>query len=81
MGTVYAANHSLESLFYSQSESRIVKWTKGAESTRKIAPRLGRATYVGVTDGQERPPAPGAWAAAVVARGLKDGLEAAQGFA
>lgn len=47
---------------------------KGAESTRKIAPRLGRATYVGVTDGQELPPDPGAWAAAVVVKGLKDGL-------
>lgn len=50
---------------------------RGAESTRKIAPRLGRATYVGVTDGQELPPDPGAWAAAVVVKGLNDGLEAA----
>lgn len=46
---------------------------QGAESTRKIAPRLGRATYVGVTEGEELPPDPGAWAAAVAVRGLRDG--------
>ncbi|KAG5995045.1 hypothetical protein E4U54_002971 [Claviceps lovelessii] len=44
----------------------------GAEATRTMKPRLGRATYVGTADlkGQELPPDPGAWGAMVVIRGL-----------
>ncbi|KAG6016793.1 hypothetical protein E4U43_003081 [Claviceps pusilla] len=45
----------------------------GAEATRKMTPRLGRATYVGVAElnGRELPPDPGAWGAMVVIRGLR----------
>ncbi|KJZ78651.1 hypothetical protein HIM_02042 [Hirsutella minnesotensis 3608] len=47
----------------------------GAEATKKMKPRLGRATYVGGgTDGQDLPPDPGAWGAMVVIRALKSGL-------
>jgi dihydroxyacetone kinase len=43
----------------------------GAEATKTMTPRLGRATYVGTgTDGKELPPDPGAWGAMVVIRGL-----------
>ncbi|KAI1171002.1 dihydroxyacetone kinase [Nemania sp. FL0916] len=48
----------------------------GAEHTRKLKPRLGRATYVGAgqeTD-QDLPPDPGAWGAMVVIKGLQTGL-------
>ncbi|PHH72570.1 hypothetical protein CDD82_5914 [Ophiocordyceps australis] len=49
---------------------------KGAEATRNMTPRLGRATYVGqgTTGQQELPPDPGAWGAMVVIRGLHSGL-------
>lgn len=47
---------------------------EGAESTKRITPRLGRATYVGIKEGEELPPDPGAWAAAVAVQGLKDGM-------
>ncbi|KAG5978907.1 hypothetical protein E4U55_005772 [Claviceps digitariae] len=45
----------------------------GAESTRKMKPKLGRATYVGTAglDAQELPPDPGAWGAMVVIRALQ----------
>ncbi|KAK9436475.1 dihydroxyacetone kinase [Metarhizium brunneum] len=45
----------------------------GAEATKKMRPRLGRATYVGAgsSDGQELPPDPGAWGAMVAIRGLQ----------
>jgi dihydroxyacetone kinase len=43
----------------------------GAEATKTMTPRLGRATYVGTgTEGKELPPDPGAWGAMVVIRGL-----------
>ncbi|KAI5463641.1 dihydroxyacetone kinase [Mariannaea sp. PMI_226] len=48
--------------------------TKGAEATKTMKPRLGRATYVGVGDGKEMPPDPGAWAAMVAVVGLRDGI-------
>lgn len=48
----------------------------GAESTKTLTPRLGRATYVGAgSEGKELPPDPGAWGARVVITGLKDGLQ------
>lgn len=54
---------------------------QGAEATRGMRPRLGRATYVaagreaekGGTHGQ-LPPDPGAWAAMVAIQGLKGGM-------
>ncbi|KAF3766709.1 dihydroxyacetone kinase [Cryphonectria parasitica EP155] len=51
--------------------------TKGADATRKMAPRLGRATYVaaGRQNGGSGvlPPDPGAWGAMVAIQGLRDG--------
>lgn len=47
----------------------------GADATKMMKPRLGRATYVGVaSDSQELPPDPGAWGAMVAIRGLQGGL-------
>lgn len=47
---------------------------KGAEATKTMTPRLGRATYVGGGssggENQELPPDPGAWGAMVVIAGL-----------
>lgn len=48
----------------------------GAESTKTMKPRLGRATYVGGgKEGGELPPDPGAYGAWVVIGGLKSGLQ------
>jgi triose/dihydroxyacetone kinase / FAD-AMP lyase (cyclizing) len=49
---------------------------QGAEATKTMTPRLGRATYVGAgkEEGKELPPDPGAWGAMVAIKGLKDGL-------
>lgn len=48
---------------------------KGAEDTKTMTPRLGRATYVGAgSEGKEMPPDPGAWGAMVVIKGLERGL-------
>ncbi|KAL2267087.1 hypothetical protein VTJ83DRAFT_4364 [Remersonia thermophila] len=47
----------------------------GAEATKKMRPRLGRATYVGVSHEEtELPPDPGAWAAMVAIKALFAGL-------
>ncbi|KAF2966054.1 hypothetical protein GQX73_g7495 [Xylaria multiplex] len=48
----------------------------GAEKTKTLKPRLGRATYVGVGQdvGRDLPPDPGAWGAMVVIKGLQAGL-------
>ncbi|PNH67929.1 hypothetical protein VD0002_g1967 [Verticillium dahliae] len=49
----------------------------GAEATKGMKPRLGRATYVGVgsgDEGREIPPDPGAWAARVTGEGLLAGM-------
>ena len=44
----------------------------GAEATKTMTPKLGRATYVGGSStGQELPPDPGAWGAMVAIRGLQ----------
>lgn len=51
---------------------------RGAEATKYMTPRLGRATYVAA--GRERegdgvlPPDPGAWGAMVAIQGLRNGL-------
>lgn len=48
---------------------------KGAEATKTLKPRLGRATYVGAgTEGKELPPDPGAWGAMVAIRGLQSAM-------
>ncbi|KAL6860744.1 hypothetical protein ACO1O0_004778 [Amphichorda felina] len=49
---------------------------KGAEGTKTMTPRLGRATYVGAGAGGsgDLPPDPGAWGAMVVIKGLQSGL-------
>lgn len=46
---------------------------EGAEATRKIRPRLGRATYVSASseEGHELPPDPGAWGVMVAIKGLQ----------
>lgn len=50
----------------------------GAESTKTMKPRLGRATYVGAgSDASgELPPDPGAWGAMVAIKGLQTGVSA-----
>ena len=49
---------------------------RGAEATKTMKPRLGRATYVaaGKGDATDLPPDPGAWGAMVVIKGLQSGL-------
>ncbi|KAI5920943.1 dihydroxyacetone kinase [Camillea tinctor] len=49
---------------------------KGAELTKTLKPRLGRATYVAAGEDASKglPPDPGAWGAMVAIKGLQDGL-------
>ncbi|KAI1642757.1 dihydroxyacetone kinase [Daldinia loculata] len=47
---------------------------KGAELTKTLAPKLGRATYVGADSSKELPPDPGAWGAMVAIKGLQSGI-------
>ncbi|KAI1398310.1 glycerone kinase [Hypoxylon fuscum] len=47
---------------------------KGAELTKTLKPKLGRATYVGTDSSKGLPPDPGAWGAMVAIRGLQSGL-------
>lgn len=47
---------------------------KGAEATKTMTPRLGRATYVGADTSRELPPDPGAWGAMVAIQGLRSGV-------
>ncbi|KAH8659782.1 Dak1 domain-containing protein [Xylariales sp. PMI_506] len=63
-------------------EAAVDAAVKGAEATKTMRPRLGRATYVGAgatngTNGQLLPPDPGAWGAMVAIRGLYDGYKSA----
>ncbi|KAI1389357.1 glycerone kinase [Hypoxylon trugodes] len=44
---------------------------KGAELTKTLKPRLGRATYVGADSSHGLPPDPGAWGAMVAIKGLQ----------
>jgi dihydroxyacetone kinase len=49
---------------------------KGAEATKGMKPRLGRATYVGGgLEESQMPPDPGAWAAKVAVEALKRGMQ------
>ncbi|KAJ4486535.1 hypothetical protein C8J55DRAFT_424621 [Lentinula edodes] len=47
---------------------------EGAISTRGMKPKLGRAVYVGLKEGLELPPDPGAWGVAVLAKGFWAGF-------
>ncbi|KAI1104336.1 glycerone kinase [Jackrogersella minutella] len=47
---------------------------KGAELTRTLKPKLGRATYVGADSSKVLPPDPGAWGAMVAIKGLHLGI-------
>ncbi|CAJ2503170.1 Uu.00g105640.m01.CDS01 [Anthostomella pinea] len=49
---------------------------KGAESTRTLKPKLGRATYVAAGEDASKglPPDPGAWGAMVAIKGLQSGM-------
>jgi dihydroxyacetone kinase len=56
-------------------EDGVAAAVKGAEATKTLKPRLGRATYVGAgVDGKELPPDPGAWGAMVAIRGLQTAM-------
>ncbi|KAH6609816.1 hypothetical protein Trco_003162 [Trichoderma cornu-damae] len=47
----------------------------GADATKTMKPRLGRATYIGLSrEKKELPADPGAWGAMVAIRGLQGGL-------
>ncbi|KAI1431183.1 dihydroxyacetone kinase [Xylaria sp. CBS 124048] len=48
----------------------------GADRTKTLKPRLGRATYVGAGEAASHglPPDPGAWGAMVVLKGLQSGM-------
>ncbi|CAI4219802.1 unnamed protein product [Parascedosporium putredinis] len=48
---------------------------QGAEATKRMAPKLGRATYIGgLSNETELPPDPGAWAAMEAIKGLQRGM-------
>ncbi|KAJ3965852.1 DAK1/DegV-like protein [Lentinula raphanica] len=47
---------------------------EGALSTKGMKPRLGRAVYVEVKEGQEIPPDPGAWGITLLVKGFGDGF-------
>jgi triose/dihydroxyacetone kinase / FAD-AMP lyase (cyclizing) len=56
-------------------EEGVAAAVNGAEATKTMKARLGRATYVGTgTEGKELPPDPGAWGAMVVIRALLTGM-------
>lgn len=64
-----------ESMSHSGFPQAVGAAVKGAEATKTMTPRLGRATYVGggASGSGELPPDPGAWGAMVVIRGLQNG--------
>lgn len=47
----------------------------GAEHTKQLKARLGRATYVASMDDKDMPPDPGAWGVWALVDGLKQGIE------
>ncbi|KAK4233976.1 dihydroxyacetone kinase [Achaetomium macrosporum] len=58
-------------------EDAVAAAVRGAEATKTMKPRLGRATYVGAgLEGKELPPDPGAWGAMVVIRALQTAMQA-----
>lgn len=56
-------------------EKAVQAAVQAAEGTKKMTPRLGRATYVGVEEGKDMPPDPGAWGAMEGIRGLAAGMK------
>ncbi|KAF7514555.1 hypothetical protein G7054_g15210 [Neopestalotiopsis clavispora] len=46
----------------------------GAEATKDMKPRLGRATYLGENTSRDSVPDPGAWGAMVAIKGLREGM-------
>ncbi|KAI9726101.1 MAG: hypothetical protein M1828_002109 [Chrysothrix sp. TS-e1954] len=57
-------------------EKAVKEAERAAEGTKKLTPRLGRATYVGggSDGGKDLPPDPGAWGIMVALRGLWEGM-------
>lgn len=47
---------------------------QGAEATKTMKPRLGRATYLGEDTSRDSVPDPGAWGAMVAIKGLREGM-------
>ena len=64
-----------EAMHSGSFEQAVTAAENGAEATKTMKPRLGRATYVGVGEdsSKELPPDPGAWGARVAIRGLLTG--------
>jgi dihydroxyacetone kinase len=60
----------------SSIEDAVKAAESGAQSTRRLVPALGRATYVGREAGKELPPDPGAWGAMEIVKGLLEGYSA-----
>ncbi|UZJ56310.1 hypothetical protein CBS101457_005630 [Exobasidium rhododendri] len=58
----------------SLSES-VAACKKGAEDTKALKARLGRATYVGDMGDKDMPPDPGAWGVWAIVDGLKEALD------
>lgn len=71
MDTLLPFAEAMKSASFDEAVAAAVR---GAEATKTMAPRLGRATYVGADTDKELPPDPGAWGAMVAIQGLKAGL-------
>ncbi|KAI0377307.1 glycerone kinase [Hypomontagnella monticulosa] len=63
-----------EGLLSGQFADGVEAAVKGAELTKTLKPRLGRATYVGADTSKGLPPDPGAWGAMVAIKGLQAGI-------
>ncbi|KAI2615721.1 glycerone kinase [Hypomontagnella submonticulosa] len=63
-----------EGLLSGQFADGVAAAVKGAELTKTLKPRLGRATYVGADTSKGLPPDPGAWGAMVAIKGLQAGI-------
>ncbi|ETW86239.1 hypothetical protein HETIRDRAFT_122126 [Heterobasidion irregulare TC 32-1] len=61
-------------MFYRGMSEAVRRAREGAESTRGMKARLGRAVYVGEGDVRGLPPDPGAWGVAAVLEGLWQGM-------
>ncbi|KAI5777947.1 dihydroxyacetone kinase [Geopyxis carbonaria] len=59
-------------------EKAVAAAVEGAEATRAMKAKLGRASYVGGLEGKVLPPDPGAWGVMVALRGLWEGAEKAR---
>lgn len=72
MDTLIPFADAMEKTSFAQGAEAAIN---GAEATKTMKPKLGRATYVGggSKDAGELPPDPGAWGAMVAIRGLHKG--------